>query len=127
MEAVLEPPVAKVAAPPRPPPGVQARAVPHVRRDAAVTGAFFILFAVIILQKVAIPLGSGGDGGRVPQLHASVPIFAMVLAWLAIQGRVRVDVVQLGLLGLFFAACLPTMLGATGEFSVASFFAPMIL
>ena len=101
--------------------------MPHVRRDAAVTGAFFILFAVIILQKVAIPLGSGGDGGRVPQLHASVPIFAMVLAWLAIQGRVRVDVVQLGLLGLFFAACLPTMLGATGEFSVASFFAAMIL
>ena len=107
-------------------PAIRAAAPPSVERDAAVTGAFVILFAVIILQKVALPLGAGG-GGRIPQLHASVPIFASVLAWLALKGRVRVDLVQLGLLGLFFLACLPTLLLAESGFSLPSFLAAMIL
>ena len=123
-EAVPNPAVARGAARPT------LAQVSHVRplaRDAAVTGAFFILFAVIILQKVAIPLGSGTGGGRLAQLHASVPVFAAVLGWLALQGRVRVDLVQLGMLGLFFAACLPTLLAAEAGFSIPSFLAAMIL
>ena len=108
-------------------PAARSVAQPRIERDAAVIGAFFILLAVIILQKVALPLGAGGGGGRIPQLHASVPVFVAVMGWLALRGRVRVDLVQLGLLGLFFAACLPTLLVAEAGFSIPSFLAAMIL
>ena len=101
-----------------------------VRKAALLSFITIVVVCITVLQKICLPLGSGGSA---TQLEVALPITAVAMALLAFFAKFQVDMGRAGLFLLFLLAAAPTVLIQSGTASSSSalllfiIYAPLVL